>query len=77
MSGFAWVPFVTPLPGVWDVWYLLLIPMAACVAVAYKSLKVSRPSEIPKAATILAVWIVTAFVAAAVGLYLLVEYVAP
>ena len=72
----AWVPFVTPLP-VWEVWYLLLIPMALCVAVAYKSVKVADAGEIPRAALVLSAWIVAAFVAAAAGLYLLVHYVAP
>lgn len=62
-----WIPFVTPMP-IWDGWYWLLVPMAICVSVVWKTIKCRTVAEIPKAAAILTLWIVGGFVAAALAL---------
>ena len=41
----GWVPFVTP-PPIWDYWPLLLVPLLAGIAVAYKATKAPRRSRL-------------------------------
>ena len=39
--GSSWVPFVTPAP-LWGVWWVLLFPLLAGVAIVYKNTKCRR-----------------------------------
>ena len=63
----AYTPFLNPLP-VWDYWYLLIIPLAAAVAVVYKSIKLERMRDVPWQAFVIGCWIVFGMIAAAVVL---------
>lgn len=67
-----WRAFVSPLP-VWNVWYLLLVPLCAGVAVVWKSIKCESVARIPAQAAQLLFWILFTMVAAAAGLALLVR----
>lgn len=60
-------PFVQPLP-VWDHWVWLLIPLTVGIAVVYKAVKCSKVGEVPRAAAVMALWILLAFSLAAAGL---------
>lgn len=65
-------PFLQPLP-VWDYWYLLLLPLLVGIAFVYKGIKCSDVSEVPREALKMVLWIVVAFVLAAVALLLFVN----
>ncbi len=65
-------PFITPLP-VWDVWYLLLLPLCIVVAVVYKSIKCHSMRDVPKQAALITLWILGGMAAAAIVLALIVR----
>jgi hypothetical protein len=65
----AWTPFLDPIP-VWGnaVWPWLLLPLVAAVSIVYKSIKCRNMREVPREATVIAVWIVLGMIAAAIVL---------
>ena len=71
----SWVPFVTPLPA-WDYWWLLLVPLLAGIAVAYKATKVSRRGRLGVEAVKLFAYLLLLILVGGAGLALLVEWVA-
>jgi hypothetical protein len=76
-SVLAWTPFLQPAPGVQHWWWLLVLPMALGVAMAYKAIRVRTLAEWPGAVLKMSLQIVAAMVGIAVGLYLLVIVLLP
>ncbi len=73
-GGYKYQPFLTPLPLWGDgAWPWLLLPLCIAVAVVYKSIKCRTMRQVPKEATVLAIWIVAGMVVAAFVLALVVE----
>lgn len=70
----GWRPFMTPAP-LWDVWWVLLFPLLAAVAIVYKSTKRRTAGRIFAEAGQLWVYIVVAMLLGAVGLMVLVRLV--
>lgn len=66
-------PFLQPLP-VWNVWYLLLIPLCAAVSIVYKSVKCAEMREVPREATTIFLWILAAFIGGGAALAVVVFY---
>lgn len=60
-------PFLQPLP-IWDYWWTLLFPLLAAICIVYKACKVTRLSELPKAAAGMFCWVLAALFAIAIGL---------
>jgi len=73
----AWTPFLQPAPGVHRWWWLLVVPMALGVSMAYKAIRVKQLSEWPSAVVRMALQVVAAMIGIAVGLYLLVIVLLP
>ncbi len=71
---FQYKPFLTPMP-VWGdaAWPWLLLPLCVAVAIVYKSIKCRTMRQVPKEATVLAIWIAAGMVVAAFVLALVVE----
>jgi hypothetical protein len=67
-------PFMQPLP-VWDHWPWLLLPLCIAVAVVYKSIKCRWMRQVPREATVLAVWILAGLSGAAAVLAIVVRLV--
>lgn len=69
MTPLAWTPFLDPIP-VWGnaVWPWLLLPLVAAVSIVYKSIKCRSMRDVPREATVIAVWIVLGMIAAAIVL---------
>jgi len=76
-SLLAWAPFLQPAPGVQHWWWLLVIPMALGVSMAYKAIRVQSLADWPMAVAKMTIQIVAAVVGIAVGLYLLVIVLLP
>lgn len=76
MIVLAWAPFLDPIP-IWSdaVWPWLLLPLALAVSVVYKSIKCHSIRQVPREATVIAVWIVLGMIAAAVALAGLVKVI--
>ncbi|MEY3025517.1 MAG: hypothetical protein RL136_1296 [Planctomycetota bacterium] len=73
----AWTPFLQPAPGVERWWWLLIIPTALGISMAYKAIRVGSPSEWPKAVGAMTLQILGAVLGIALGLYLLVIVLLP
>ncbi|MGD0140630.1 MAG: hypothetical protein ABSD28_17315 [Tepidisphaeraceae bacterium] len=70
ITSLAYVPFFDPLP-IWVkpwFWPLLLLPLCLAVAVVYKCVRCSRPSQVPREATVLFVTIVVGMILTAAAL---------
>jgi hypothetical protein len=57
----------------WNVWYMLLLPLCLGVSIVYKSIKCNHLCEVPKQAVIITIWILGGMAAAAVALALIVK----
>ena len=68
----AFQPFRQPLP-VWDLWYLLLIPLCAGVSIVYKAIKCESMRQVPRQALGIFLWITLGMAGAAAGLVILVK----
>ena len=68
----GYVPFLRPLP-VWDVWYLLIVPLCLGVAIVYKCIKAPTVSRIPWESFVISLWILLGMVGAALGLAIVVR----
>ncbi len=66
--------FLQPLP-VWDVWYLLALPLGAGVATVYKSIRAKSMRRVPWEATRATLWILLGLGGAAFGLLAVVRFV--
>jgi len=73
----AWTPFLQPAPGAQHWWWLLVIPTALGVSMAYKAIRVQNLADWPKAVLRMSLQIIAAIVGIAVGLYLLVIVLLP
>jgi hypothetical protein len=72
----AYTPFVQPLPGAWNLWYLLLLPLCLGVAVVYKSIKCASMRHVPREATVVFLSILGGIIFAAAVLAIIVKLVA-
>jgi hypothetical protein len=75
LTFLAYTPFMQPL-HVWNYWPWLLLPLCFGVSVVYKSVREHRMARVPTEAAKATFWIVLAMAAAAVGLFLMVRYLA-
>ncbi len=66
-------PFIQPLP-VWDIWWVLLIPLLLAVAIVYKAIRVPDLSRLPREAGVLFLWFFLGMSAAAIFLAALVRF---
>jgi hypothetical protein len=75
MQLLGYRPFLDPLP-IWNYWIILMLPLCLAVSVVYKSMKCRHMSQVPWEASVIFVWIIGGFTAAAAALYLLVKWLA-
>ena len=76
MTMLAYRPFLDPLP-LDAYWYLLLIPIAIAISLAYKAVRVRDMKDYPRQVLVLSIQIVVSMVALGVGAYLVIQHVLP
>lgn len=64
---------VRPLP-VWDVWWLLLLPLCIAIAIVHKCVKCRDMRDVPREAASITFWIIAGMVLAAAALQILVNF---
>ena len=74
LASASWAPFITPAP-LWNVWWVLLVPLVVAVAVVYKTIKTRSMRRLPAEAGQLSVTILVAMGLGALALTLLVKVV--
>jgi hypothetical protein len=67
--------FDRPIPGVWNAWPWLILPLCASVALVYKAIHVENMRRVPLEALQTTLWIAAGMVGVAAGLWLIVEFV--
>jgi hypothetical protein len=72
----AYTPFVDPI-NVHRWWYLLLVPMALGISVAYKAIRIPDLRNFPREVAVMTVQIVIAMMALGAASYFFVQYVVP
>jgi hypothetical protein len=72
MLPLAYTPFVQPLP-VWDIWYLLALPIIAALSIVYKSIRCHEMKRVPREAAVIFITIVAGMLLAAGALWGLVR----
>lgn len=76
-SVLAWRPIIDPLPMGHAVSYLLLIPMALFISMAYRAVRLPTMKRYPLLVLLQAAQIIIAIAAIGIGLYVVVEVVLP
>lgn len=71
----AWRVFIDPPPGIWNYWYLLIIPPCLALSVVYKSIRCVSMRQVPREAAVIFVSMLAGLTAAAGVLYFLVRVV--
>jgi hypothetical protein len=68
MSLLAYTPFLQPIPGLWDEWIWLLLPLCFGVSVVYKSIKCRNMKAVPLQAFLITIYILLSMAAAGAAL---------
>lgn len=72
----AYTPFIDPI-NIHQYWYLLLLPVAFFVSLAYKACRVEPLSDLAKEVAVMTVQIVIVMILLGVASFLFVERVLP
>lgn len=72
----AYRPILDPLPAD-NVWWLLLIPIALLVSLAYKAVRIPRMKNYPTAVVVMTMQILLGTMALGVAAYIVIEQLAP
>lgn len=76
-SILAWTPFLQPAPAVDRWWWLLVIPTAVGISLAYKSTRTGELAQLPRDVLRMSIQIIIAMVGIALFLYLIVNVLVP
>ncbi len=73
----AWTPLLEPMPAAHRLWWVLIVPLALGVAMAWKSVRVVDLRHYWREVVVMAGQIVLAVAGIAVGLFVLIQLVLP
>lgn len=73
----AYTPFLDPMPMPGGMWWLTLAPLALGIAVVYKAIKLDDLRRYPKQVVMMTTQIVVVMIALAVGIQVVVGWIAP
>lgn len=76
-DAWAWTPFLQPLPAAHRWWWLLIVPIAVGVSLAWKAVRLEEPDRWQRPVAIMSGQIVLAVAGIALGLFILVQIVLP
>lgn len=67
----AFIPFVDPLIGALDWWYLMLLPLALLIALVYKAMRCDDLTDVPRQTLVASGKLLGAFLGCAAVLWIL------
>jgi hypothetical protein len=73
----AWIPFLEPIRGIGNGWWLLAVPLIFGIAIAYKSIRAGSVERFWRQVAWFSVRITLIMVALTLGLFVLVRIVVP
>jgi len=68
MSLLGYTPFLQPIPGLWNEWIWLLLPLCLGVSVVYKSIKCQSMRAVPLQALLITIYILLSMAVAGAAL---------
>ena len=77
MSCLAWIPFMEPINWFHSWWYLLLLPLAFVLSMAYKAIRVPNLKQYWWQVTLMTSQIVLGVIALGIVLVLFVQFAIP
>jgi len=75
--AFAWRPFLDPINGLQRHWFWLLIPLALCVSMTYKAVRLESMQGYWRRVFIMSTQLIVAIIAMGAAAFLVIEYVLP
>ncbi len=69
-------PFLDPI-NAYDAWYLLLLPLALGISLAYKAVRVKSMADFPRHVIVMTMQIIIAMISLGVASFVLIEYLLP
>ncbi len=76
MTTLAWTPFIDPIDAN-AVWYLLLIPIAVGISLAFKAVRVGDMKKYPKHVAMMTAQIITGIVVLAIASFIVIDTLIP
>jgi hypothetical protein len=76
-NALAWTPFLEPWPGANRSWWMLILPLAFFLAMAWKAVRVPRMETYWREVISMTVQIVLGVIGIAIVLYILVVQIMP
>lgn len=73
----AWMPFLEPVPGLRDAWWLLSIPLIFGISTAYKAIRAGRLERFWMQVSWFSARVLMIMVALALALFVVVRIVLP
>ena len=73
----AWIPFLEPIRGIGNAWWLLAVPLIVGISIAYKSIRAASVERFWGQVAWFSVRITLIMVALTVALFVLVRIVVP
>jgi len=77
MNCLAWIPFMEPINWFHSWWYLLLLPLAFGLSMAYKAIRVPNLKQYWRQVTLMTSQIVLGVIALGIVLVLFVQFAIP
>lgn len=73
----AWIPFLEPVRGIGNAWWLLSVPLIVGISVAYKSIRAASVERFWRQVAWFSLRVMLIMVALTVALFVLVRIVVP
>ena len=68
VPSLAYTPFVQPIPGLWQYWQWLALPLCLGVSIVWKSIKCANMRSVPREAALIFLFILAGLIALAAAL---------
>lgn len=72
----GWRPFIDPT-AIHDLWFLLLIPIAVLVSLAWKAVRINDVRQLPRQTGVMATQVVLAMIGLGLAAYVAITLVIP
>ncbi|MBU3727661.1 MAG: hypothetical protein FGM37_00205 [Phycisphaerales bacterium] len=77
LPAIAWIPFLEPIRGIGNAWWLLSIPLIVGISIAYKSIRAGSVERFWGQVAWFSLRVMLIMIALTIGLYVLVRIVLP
>jgi len=73
----AWIPFISPMPQLGALWWLLALPLVVAVSMTWKAVRLSSLERYWAAVAVMTIQVLVGTAALGIGLLILVRGILP